>query len=48
MVQLIEIIQEYMKMLKNVSIYSDFGRYCPIGRFIFQSMALMKRADANR
>ena len=23
--QLIEIIQEYMKMLKNVSIYSQFG-----------------------
>ena len=32
--QLSEIIQEYMKMSKNISIYSDFGRNRPMGRFI--------------
>ena len=34
-VQLIEIIQEYKKMSKNISIYSQCGRNCPMKRFIF-------------
>ena len=29
-----EIIQEYIKMLKNISIYSVFGRNRPMERFI--------------
>ena len=32
--QLSEIIQEYIKMSKNISIYIDFGRNRPMGHFI--------------
>ena len=35
MVQLIEIIQEYMKMSKNISIYRKFGRNYQMEDLIF-------------
>ena len=39
--QLNELIQEYMKMPKNISIYSDFGRNRQIRHFLFDQRLLL-------